>query len=560
MKSKILILIAVVLLSASSCEDFLKEEPKSLLSSSTIFTTEDGLVAGILGVYDGLMGFYTWEASGAMYLGTDEGCTKWGSSFRADFDSYSWSTESYYLAHFWHNHYTIIMRANLLIRDAPESSIEPEVVDRIVAEAKFLRALAYFRLVQLWGPVPITLGSEAEELPREPVGKVYALIVQDLIDATQPGVLPVEKSASHAGRVTHYAAKTLLGRVYLTMASYKKYGTTFEGLMSEAGKSDYGYQTSLTESTIELYGKAEVVLKDIIDNGPYELLDNYADIFVIENKNLNPESIFEVQFSEEKGAGWSKDLGYPCWPPFGTDLTSWAGHTNNKGIPSLVLFYAQEGDQRLEYNMPSNYIDLWSSNPAERFFVERTDEPDDPSNYMNMVNNNGNFYAYGGFGKYRWGPEPFVSHGYAGGQDVPTNGIMMRYADVLLMYAEASLEANGGATQDGLDAVNQIRNRARGFNIAPSQTPEFPNLTLSELTLDEIMDERVRELCIEHYRKFDLLRTNKLQEAILTRKPTNDPNMTGPITIDDSKWLYPIPQTEIDIVVDKGLLWQNPGY
>lgn len=560
MKSKILLLIAVLLFSVTSCEEFLNEEPKALLSSSTVFSSEDGLVASVLGVYDQLRGFYSWEASGAMYLGTDEGCTKWESSFRLDFDSYSWSTESYYFENFWLNHYTIIMRSNLLIKDAPDSGLEQAIVDRVVAEAKFLRALAYFRLVQLWGPVPITLGGEIEELSREPVGKLYELIVQDLIDATQTGILPVDKTSSQAGRVTHYAAKTLLGRVYLTMASYKKYGTTFEGLMSQAGKSDYGYQSSISESASNLYSKAEVVLKDIIDNGPYELLDNYEDIFVIENKNMNAESIFEVQFSEEKGAGWSKDLGYPCWPPFGTQLTSWAGHTNSKGVPSLILFYAQEGDQRLEYNMPSNYIDLWSSNPAERFFVERTDEPDDPSNYMNMINDNGNMYAYGGFGKYRWGSDPFVSHGYAGGEQVPTNGIMMRYADVLLMYAEASLEANEAPTQEGLNAINQIRNRARGFNIDPSQTPEFQNLTLAELTLDEIMDERIRELCIEHYRKFDLLRTNKLQEAIYTRRPTNFPWMTGPITIDDSKWLYPIPQSEIDIVIDKSKLWQNPGY
>ena len=559
MKKQILI-STLFLLFITSCSDFLQEEPKALFSSGNFLNSEEGLEAGILGVYDELRGFYSVEASAAMYLGTDEGATKWESSHRYEFDAYAWSTESYYLSDMWLNHYTVISRANLLINDAPNPGvIEQAVIDRIVAEAKFLRALSYFRLVQLWGPVPVTLGTEAGELPRESVGKVYELVVQDLIDATQ-GALPVAKSASQAGRVTHYAAKSLLGKVYLTMASYKKYGTTFEGLMSQAGKSEYGYQASITESASELYNKSSQVLEEVIGSGTYELLDNYADVFVIENKNLNKESIFEVQFSEQTGGPWSKELGYPIWPPFGVEVTTWAGHTFNKPPASLILFYAQNGDQRLEYNMPSDFIDGWDANLDNRFLNEREGFTDPGATYENMINNNGNHYAYAGFGKYRWGAEPNQNHGYSGGVDVPTNGLMMRYADVLLMYAEASLEANGSATQQGLDAINEVRNRARGFNISPADTPEFPNLTLSDLTLDEIMDERLRELCIEHYRKFDLLRTNKLQEAIFTRKPTNWPYMTGPISIDNNKWLYPIPQSEIDVVVDKENLWQNPGY
>ena len=559
MKNKILI-STLLLLFITSCSDFLEEQPKALFSSGNFLTSEEGLEAAILGVYDELRGFYTVPASAAMYLGTDEGATKWESSHRYDFDAYAWSTESSYLSDMWLNHYTIISRANLLINDAPDSGQDQAVIDRIVGEAKFLRALAYFRLVQLWGPVPVTLGTETEELPRESVGKVYELVVQDLIDATQNGVLPVAKSNSQAGRVTHYAAKSLLGKVYLTMASYKKYGTTFEGLMSQAGKSELGYQSSITDSASELYNKSSQVLKEVIDSGTYQLLDNYSDVFVIENKNLNSESIFEVQFSEQTGGPWSKELGYPIWPPFGVEVTTWAGFTFNKPPASLILFYAKEGDQRLEYNMPHDFIDGWDADLNNRFLNDREGFADPGASYENMINNNGNHYAYAGFGKYRWGAEPNQNHGYSGGIDVPTNGIMMRYADVLLMYSEASLESNGSATEQGLAAINHVRSRARGFNIPSSETPEFPDLTLSDLTLDEIMDERLRELCIEHYRKFDLLRTNKLQEAIYTRKPTNWPYMTGPITIDNSKWLYPIPQTEIDIVVNKENLWQNPGY
>ena len=559
MKNKILI-STLLLLFITSCSDFLEEQPKALFSSGNFLTSDEGLEAAILGVYDELRGFYTVPASAAMYLGTDEGATKWESSHRYDFDAYAWSTESSYLSDMWLNHYTIISRANLLINDAPDSGQDQAVIDRIVGEAKFLRALAYFRLVQLWGPVPVTLGTETEELPRESVGKVYELVVQDLIDATQNGVLPLAKSNSQAGRVTHYAAKSLLGKVYLTMASYKKYGTTFEGLMSQAGKPELGYQSSITDSASELYNKSSQVLKEVIDSGTYQLLDNYADVFVIENKNLNSESIFEVQFSEQTGGPWSKELGYPIWPPFGVEVTTWAGHTFNKPPASLILFYAQNGDQRLEYNMPSDFIDGWDPNLDNRFLNEREGFADPGATYENMIKDGNNHYAYAGFGKYRWGAEPNQNHGYSGGVNVPTNGIMMRYADVLLMFAEASLESNGSATQQGLDAINHVRSRARGFNIPSSETPEFPDLTLADLTLDEIMDERLRELCIEHYRKFDLLRTNKLQDAIYTRKPTNWPYMTGPITIDNSKWLFPIPQSEIDVVVNKENLWQNPGY
>lgn len=555
MKSKIFILITLVFLSVTSCEKFLEETPKATYSSSNFYTSEEGLTAGVLGVYDQLRNFYSREASAAMYLGTDEGATKWAASFRADFDSYSWSTEAGYLRNFWNDHYRIIMRANALIGDAPKSGVEQQIIDRIVGEARFLRALAYFRLVQMWGPVPILIGGETDEMPREPVGKVYEQIIQDMLFATQSGILPVEKSVAQPGRVTHYAAKTFLGKMYLTMASYKKYGTVFESLMQQAGKAEYGYQASITESSTSLYQKAEDILKDVIDNGGYELIDNYEDLFVIENKNFHSESIFEVQFSNDVASSWSKELGYPCWVPGRGAFPTWAGHTNNRGVPSLVLFY-HPGDQRLDYNMPPYWIDrsprIW------RGLRERV--PGHPSDYNRIINGTGNFYNFCGFGKYRWGKTWGELHVYPGGQDTPNNGIMTRFADVLLMYAEASMEANGSATQDGLDAINLVRDRARGFDVDPSETPEFPDLTLQDLTLDEIFDERVRELCIEHHRKFDLLRTGKLQAAIKTRRPIDDQKMTGPIDISDHRWLYPIPQAEIDIVEDKDKLWQNPGY
>ncbi len=556
MKTKILIVI--LFLATVSCDEFLEEAPRSTYSSSNFYNSEEGLNAGIAGVYDNLRSFYSYEGSAALFLGTDVACTKWQSGFRIDFDSYSWGTEGYYFNWIWNDHYRLIMRANALIIDAPNSGVDEDIINRIVGEAKFLRALSYFRLVQLWGPVPLLLGGETDEMPRETVGKIYEQIISDLNDATQAGILPIEKKVSEEGRVTHYAAKTLLGKVYLTMASYIKYGVVFEGLMQQAGKSDYGYKASIAEDANSLYQKAESVLKDVIDNSGYALLDKYEDVFDIDNKNLNSESIFEVQFSEDVAGAWSKDLGHANWEPSYSHLGSWIGSTNCRAVPSLWGFY-DEGDQRREWNFPPYLILKSGQNYQQYADINDPDVWGGTARHDRLMNGTGNFFAFAGFAKYRWGDTWDGWHGYAGGENVPTNGIMLRYADVLLMYAEASLEINGQNT-NSLNAINEVRNRARGAGISPSETPEFQNLTLSELTLDEIFDERARELCIEHHRKFDLLRTNKLQEANLTRKPTNEYYMTGPMQISDHRWLFPIPQTEVDVVIDKGMLWQNPGY
>jgi starch-binding outer membrane protein, SusD/RagB family len=556
MRSNIAILAGVFLV-LTSCNELLTESPKSTYSSSNFYSTEEGLTAGILGIYNDLREFYDRPASAALYLGTDIGCTRASANYNADFDAYQWSTESDYLYDIWNDHYEMIMHANVLLADIEEADeIDLEFKYRIIAEIKFLRSLAYFRLVQLWGPVPILLGGETEEMPREPVGKVYELIVQDLEDALQPDALPVDKDEIQPGRVTYFAAKALLGKVYLTMASYKKHGSTFEGLMSEAGKADYGYQSSINQSSAELYQLAESTLKDVIDNGGYELLDDYSEIFVIDNKNFNSESIFEVQFSTEVTGNWTKVLGYPSWVSGRPDFASWTGQQTNRAVPSFYLFY-DEDDQRRDYNLPPDFIRRTKNDYIR--LIPREEEP--RAQYEVLIAGEGGFFAYMGFAKYRWGDTWDGYHNYPGGMWTPNNGIMLRYADVLLMYAEASFEANGGIiTQDGLNAINLVRERARGFDVDPSETPGFPNFTTSDVTLDVILDERARELCIEHHRKFDLLRTNKLQEAIKTRRPINDNVMIGPIDISDHRWLWPIPQYEIDIVINKELLWQNPGY
>jgi starch-binding outer membrane protein, SusD/RagB family len=592
--------IAILILSTGllACNELLIESPKSSFYPGNIFPEENGVVAAVAGVYDAAkrhtygISSSNSQLSDIILIGTDVGTTKWTGSHRNAFDGYTYSVEEDNIFSMWENCYKAISRANVLLEGITNSELDAEVINRAKAEAMFIRAFTYFKMVQLWGPVPLSLsGSFESELNRAPLKDVYNQIISDLTTALEPGALP-ESSEIEPARITVYAAHTLLAKVYMTIASYKKYGTKVESLITGNGKADYGY-AAIDISLDDLYDLALEQIDLVMSSGKFSLMQNYNDVFNIANKNTNPETIWEMQFAlfSDGGSRWSKEWGIQAWPPGGVRgrIRSWQGLAGCKPNPVFYEYY-QNGDMRREWNFPQYRIITDNKNDFEIIGFSTYD----PRRMYKTTENGeelpGFFFNTAGMGKYRWSEEWNGLH--AGINDeTNTNGIVYRYADVLLMYAECLIEKNNNtATQEAVDAVNEIRNRARrsidpvvspgqlfdnlGYSIEnpignsngsedPSLTPDFPNADISTLDMAEIMKERACELCFEHHRKYDLLRWGKLQEFLAQRLPNGYRFFVGGTDLEnlaDYKLLWPIPQNEIDAINNKEFLYQNPGW
>ncbi|MFT4205265.1 MAG: RagB/SusD family nutrient uptake outer membrane protein [Chitinophagaceae bacterium] len=545
-----------------SCKKFLSEDPQTQYTTDNFYTDEASLDAGLVGLYSEMISLYDVNTNTPLFmteLGTDELMFKGTSGIRYNFDRYTFSASEGGIYQFWARDYAIAMQATILIAAANNvSTISDSVRNSIIGEAKFVRAFIYFRLVRAFGAIPIMdtaiTGSIDYGKPREPIKDVYDFILSDLNFAVGQGVLTTSKTGN--AHPSHWAAEALLGKVYLTIASYK-----------ESAKVD-GYD-DIDSSTTTLYSLAWNVLKNVIDSSGAELLPVYGDVFNIDNKNTNLESIWEIQFSSVSpyGSQWSKELGMVASgtidgnPAYYTNAM--AGVANEVYVPKFYEYYksgpkATDYDQRRVWNLADSIINVVNSVPTSLTYLWGSAYSPD---YYNQT-----ILGRCGVTKYRWGSSWTETSSYLYSNE-PTNVIVLRYADVLLMFAEADYKMNGTISQEGLDAINSVRERARGLDasgnaISESATPGFNNYTASEINVDTILIERGRELCFEFQRWFDLARTGKFETFLAKTRPTDDANITNTATeFDASKnYLFPIPQTEIDLSTNKSNFQQNPGY
>ncbi|MFT4093393.1 MAG: RagB/SusD family nutrient uptake outer membrane protein [Niabella sp.] len=546
----------------SSCSKFLEENPQTQYTADNFFVDKVTLDAGIVGMYSSakdLFGVYTNTPLFMTELGTDEAMFKGTSGVRFNFDRYSFSVSEGAIYEYWIRHFQIASRANILI-DAASKLTSLTEADRnvIIGEARFVRAFAYFRLVQAFGEIPIIsepiTGEFDYGLPRMSIKDVYDFILSDLEFASASGVLPATKT--NDGHANQWAAKTLLGKVYLTMASAK-----------EAGKVP-GYQT-ITESVNELYTKSWEVLKEVKDNSGAALLPVYGDVFKIENKNVNQESIWELQFSSvvPYGTQWTKEYGMIASgtingnPAYYTNAM--IGQCNLVYVPKFYKYYkagpkAIDYDKRRVWNLSDSLVNVTNNVPASLTYIWGSAYS--PDSYNQTV------LGRCGVTKYRWGNSWKETSAYLY-SNCPNNVIVLRFADVLLMFAEADYKKNGAISDEGLTAINLVRQRARGVDnsgnpVSASATPGFNDYTAADITIDEILMERARELCFEFQRWFDLARTGKFEYFLeLTRSPSNTNIVNTSTSFDPSKhYLFPIPQSEIDLSTNKDNFKQNPNY
>ncbi|MEP7259285.1 MAG: RagB/SusD family nutrient uptake outer membrane protein [Flavitalea sp.] len=385
-----------------------------------------------------------------------------------------------YASDLWEAHYGALLNLNSAIGAMNKgnlgTNVSQEELDQLMGQAKFLRAYNYFMLVRMFGDLPLLTedSDPSVEVSRSSVADVYALIVSDFTEAAAK--LP-RKWDNFPGRPTSGAAKGLLAKAYLTMATYP-----INDPSNYAKAADFAWQV-IQEADYSLVTDINNVFSVATKYGPemmWSLNSNYADI------NTDPQ-IYRPGILD----GWGDQRVEIAWEQAYPET------------PRKEAFLLTEVDG-------VHYPD-WADeqNPYIKKFMY--DSEDDYNNYSSVMN-------------------------------MP----IIRFADVLLIYAEAENMANGSPTQNAVDAVNQIIDRANGYTTIAAH----PKVTLGMSKEDfdvAVIEERNQELCFEFDRWFDLIRKHILLEKSI-------PSIQQNFSEDD--YLYPIPDNDVEL----GKLTQNNGY
>lgn len=499
MKSKYFLSALLLLLTANACQkDFLDRRPQNELTFEEFFKTPEHAVQATNAVYEQ---FRSFDCIALGYLGctdiisddADKGSIPDDQPPLADIDNFSFDASNTYFSAVYGSYYQAIARANIAIENIPNIDMDAQLRDRLVGECKFLRAYSYFLLVQWFGDLPIitrTLTTEEYYTQtRQPVAAVYAQIEQDLLEAI--AVLPEKEgyAAAERGRVTKSAAKGILAKLYMLEKDFIK---------------------------------AEQYCLEIINANRYSLVPKYSDVFTLSGEN-STESIFEIQavaLPTQQSAGPGSSPYNMVQGVRGTPNLGWGF---NRPSDNLIGAYENTLDPRRK----ATIIYEESTLPDGVTYV-----PDNPQ----ILNARYNAKA--------WVPS------HPGLQDNgPGNIRILRYADILLLAAEALNENNKPA--EALVYLNQVRKRAR--ESSPIQLPGLlpdVNILDKDQLRERIYRERRVELAMEQHRWFDLLRWGRAAEAM---------QAAGKVNFTPGKHeLLPLPQTEVDLT--DGKIWQNPGY
>lgn len=473
-----LIAIALLGFSFSSCSDFLEQNPQTDLSENDFYKTADDILSAVNGVYSSLQEgdiYGNWYVFGEIPSDNTRNQLSGSVTTQNEFDQFYIDTQNSMIANFWKAAYKVINRTNTVLGRIDGIEINTELANRYKLECKFIRALMYFNLVRVYGDVPLVLKeisiSESYDILREPKENVYNQIIADLKEAQD---LPVSYSTAEDGRATQGAAKALLANVYMTLHKY---------------------------------AEAETILAEIINSGRYSLLENtpgslnidgYKNVFSPVNHN-SKEGIFEIQFLKG-GYGEGSNYANNFAPEnSGTNVVA-VGGTGGNNIPEMDIYNAyEEGDLRRDFSMSLGYYDNRKNNEwvESRYVCKLMDVP-----YQN--------------------------------NDASNNYPVIRYADVILMYAEA-LNQNG-KTAEACKYLNMTRRRGFGYQTTETSPVDLQTTDKAQFALMVEQERRV-ELAFENHRWFDLIRTGRAVEVMRSKG----------FSLNETNLICPIPQKQIDV-------------
>jgi starch-binding outer membrane protein, SusD/RagB family len=474
----------------ASCEKFLDLNPLYTQDAENYFETPVDYERALIGAYDLLQSSFitVWIGEIASDNSIAGGESVTDTEGLHEIDNMTQDAVNNEIRSVFRWNYAGVTRANYLLEN--KNKIDFEGKDKIIAQAKFLRAYYYFELVKYFGDVPLVIdkrlgAEEVTKLTRTPKAEVYAQIETDLRNAEAV----LDWSAAQKGRITKGACLSLLGKVLL-------------------------YQNKFTESAI--------ALDRVISQNQYQLIDDYTELFSVANEG-NSETVFDVEYSGAEGGS------YGC-------LICLEGNAA-PGFHGIRQYNGPEYGDGNSYNLPTEK--LYNSFAAGD--IRRDASVLDIDAFIAAQPNSANItYAVGGGGHTGYYNNKYIKRLSEIGlpdNDLtsPVNYRVIRYADVLLMAAEAhnrAIPANDGKAREYLKLVRDRVNM-----------PEI-NSGGTQLTQD-IWAERQYELSGEGHRFFDLVRTGEAAREI-------------PGFVTGKHELFPLPQVEIDLA---GGTWsQNANY
>lgn len=397
-----------------------------------------------------------------------------------------------YSKSWWNYPYRAIANANLAITYIPNIQMDETERSKCLGEAYFLRAYNYFNMVRLFGNIPLVLkpinASSPELYPvQSTVEDVYEQIVKDLQEAEKSSLPWTDLS----GRVTMATVKSVLATVYMTMAGYPLQKGT-----------DY-------------YALASAKAKEVMDSGKYSLFTSYDDLHNVAMENQG-EHLLMIQYK----AGVVENNMQYLYLPYNLDISYYSTETGSIYALDEFIETYEEGDKRM--NEGAFYYTKFTSN------ADRSKEIDFGSYYIFKF---------------------FDMDAHLNTAKSSLNYPLLRYADILLLYAEAANEAEGAPSETAYAAVNAIRNRA---GLSPLE-----NMS-KEKFREAVWKERYHELAFENKIWFDMVRTRK----VLNLSTGNFDDFVGHKftygpTLGEKELLFPIPTSEMN---NNKNLTQNEGY
>ncbi|MDE6170242.1 MAG: RagB/SusD family nutrient uptake outer membrane protein [Duncaniella sp.] len=571
-------LIAAFSLMSSSCES-LDFTPGDQMSDKTFWQTEDHARQAAVGLYAAMKAPWCFGMEFTFDMCSDiaDGTSPWADISRGT----SFASNSEGVQNHWQYLYELVHRSNTVIRKVKDMPVSRETIDRVTGEAKFLRAMAYFRMLNCWGGVPyydetcdINEHFASLDAPRSTAEEIRSHVLDDLTEAIEK--LPVAWDAADLGRATKGAAYALRGKVYLFNREWEKAAADFEEIVYNK-TNDYGYA----------------------------LHSDYNDLFRLYNGRHSSEMIFSIQSIDGNTAGYALDIvSY-----FGNKSTMRL-IAGNRIVPSttLVDMYENldgsqfvwddvfpgfaEGDSQMRRRYMSVAIDQGStcvtdllecdttkvmdayrlrdprlclnvitpysrylgtdagSTPMEKQFVlADPSKGGAPMEAMAFMRNSEGWNSY--FWR-KWIPTGNLD-GYWGEYNrTPYEFPLIRLGDVILMLAEAYNET--GATDKAIAEVNKVRQRVGMPGL--DSGPEWLAVGGKEEMAERIRRERAFELAGEGQRYWDLRRWGMLEQSV-----SDATDIFGDLMYTRSYQqrheLWPIPLVEMERNLN---LTQNPGW